>query len=392
MNKSVLISTMILVLVISSCSKAPEKLAIREVIDGIEYVHNTAEPLYPDATLSLELELSLGGEDQEGNVILYEPGYMIVDDAENMYIVDRQDTNIKVFDPEGKFIRSIGKKGEGPGEFQFVGHMNFTPDGRLLAMDLQARRTSLFDKTGAFSSSHPWLKFFSQRILVLVTKTSYFVQERVIEDPSDPLSNLELIIDEIDFNGNQLQSISGFKLPEIKRASVGGIYRSRSSPQSPRSIFAGDAENQRFYHCLNDRYQIDVYNSNGKIFRKIDRPYEPLPFTDQDKEQFLARYKDMPEDQRKFLTSIDFPSQKNVAVRLLTEDEGNLWVYTNEMNEESGVIFTAYDIFNKDGLYEKKVWLDMSPRMFRKGKMYILHVDEETDYRYIQRYKMIWSK
>ena len=152
MAKHILISTLVLSLILSCCSKAPESLASRETIDGIEHVRNTAEPRYPDKTLTLEEELAIGGEDQEGNVILFDAGYVLVDEDENIWIVDRRDFNIKVFDPEGNFVRSIGKQGEGPGEFQGVGYVTFLPDGRLLVMDYQASRTSLFDKAGGFIS------------------------------------------------------------------------------------------------------------------------------------------------------------------------------------------------------------------------------------------------
>ena len=382
---------MIFALVFSSCSKAPENLASREIIDGIEYVHNTSVPLHPDSTLTVEEELSIGGEDPEGNIILFEVSYVIVDDAENMYIVDRRDFNIKVFDPEGNHINTIGKKGEGPGEFQYVGPTMFTPDRRLLVMDFQARRTSLFERTGDFISSYQWKISISQPILT--TDSSYFVQEFVREEGSDPIAERKLIIDEIDFDGNTLRSFGSFKLPEYKTFTDGNIMFGMSVPHSPHSIFTGDCGSQCIYHCLNGQYLIEVFDANGNLFRKIDRPYEALPYTSQDKEQFLARYKDRPDDnQKKLIESMEFPSIKNVASRLLPDDEGNLWVQTYEIKEEDGNEYTAYDIFSNNGSYEKKIWLDKRPDVFKKGKMYIHHTDEETGYTYIKRYKMKWSE
>ncbi len=389
LNKRVLISTMILALFLSSCSNAPENLASRAIIDGIEYVHNASVPLHPDITLSIEEELSIGGEDDEGNIILYAAAYVIVDNAENMYIVDRRDFKIKVFDPQGNFIRSIGKQGEGPGEFQQVGYISFVPDGRLLVMDFQARRTSLFDKTGEFISSHQWIKSFSQP--VLATNSSYFVQEFIREEGSDPIAGRKLIVDEIDFEGDQLQSIGGFKLPEYKVHSEGDMMFGMRIPHSPRSIFAGDLKNQCFYHCLNNYYLIDVYDTTGNIFRKIDRPYDALSFTNLDKEQFLNQYADRPDRQKKIVASMDFPSIKNIAASLITDDKGNLWVQTYEIKEEEGEKSTAYDIFSQDGSYVRKIWLKMRPEIIHSGKMYTRYTDEETGHTYIKRFKMIWS-
>lgn len=386
----VLIFTLVLISFVSSCSKAPENLATREIIDGIEYVHNTVEPLYPDASLFLELELSIGGEDQEGNVVLYELGSTIVDDAENVYIADWRDFNIKVFDPEGNHTHSIGKKGEGPGEFQYIANIMFTPDSRLLVMDFRARRTSLFQRTGDFISSHSWKFIVSQP--VFATNSSYFVKELEREGESAALENLKLLIDEIDFDGNKLNKFEGFQMPEIKSVRYENAISGISLPHSPRSLFAGDILNQCWFHCINDQYLIEVYDTDGKIFRKIDRPYEALPYTKQDKEKFLARYENQPDEkQMKLVDSMEYPSIKNIVEFLFIDDEGNLWVQTNETKEEGGEELIAFDIFSKDGSYTYKVWLKGVPVAIRKSKLYYHHSDEETGYTFIQRYKMIWS-
>ena len=53
---------------------------------------------------------------------------------------------------------------------------------------------------------------------------------------------------------------------------------------------------------------------------------------------------------------------------------------------------TAYDIFNPDGFYEAKVWVDVRPDIFMNGKMYCFHTDEETGYRLVKRYRVVWSE
>jgi hypothetical protein len=391
MNNRVLIFTLLLAVFVSSCSKTPEELTSREIIDGIEYVRNASVPLHPSITLSIEEELSIGGEDDEGNIILFETGNVIVDDAEDIYIVDRQDFNIKVFTPEGDFIRSIGRKGEGPGEFQYIGYVTFVPDGRLLVMDFMARRTSLFDKAGNFISSHPWTKSFSQP--VLATDSSYFVQERVVEEGSDLLSERRLVIDEIDFEGNEIRSFGEYKLPELKVLTQGNMMFGMSVPHSPQSLFAGDMPNQCIYHCQNDSYLIEVLDPLGNIFRKIERPYDPLPYTGQDKEEFLGSYRERgDENQIKLVEGIDFPSVKNVMARLMTDDAGNLWVATHEIREEGDTEATAYDVFTSDGTYDMQVWLEMRPQVIKKGKMYVRYADTDTGYTYIKRFRMIWSE
>jgi len=121
--------------------------------------------------------------------------------------------------------------------------------------------------------------------------------------------------------------------------------------------------------------------------------YDPLPYTSQDKEEFLSRYRERGnENQIKLVEGIDFPSVKNVMVRMLTDDEGNLWVETHEVRGEGDTEATAYDIFTSDGTYDKQVWLEIRPQVIKKGKMYVLHADQDTGYTYIKRFRMIWSE
>jgi len=82
-----------------------------------------------------EEELAINEEDANGNIILYKPSRITIDSEGNICIFDSQDISIKVFSPDGTFVKSIGRQGEGPGEFQSIGPMKFFPDGRLLVLD-----------------------------------------------------------------------------------------------------------------------------------------------------------------------------------------------------------------------------------------------------------------
>jgi len=86
------------------------------------------------------------------------------------------------------------------------------------------------------------------------------------------------------------------------------------------------------------------------------------------------------------------PKLKTTTPYMLVDDLGNLWVETHEKKEEEDRIITAYDIFNKDGYYEAKVWLDKRPSLFVKGKMYKMEIDKESGYIFIKRYRAIWSE
>jgi hypothetical protein len=86
------------------------------------------------------------------------------------------------------------------------------------------------------------------------------------------------------------------------------------------------------------------------------------------------------------------PAVKTVTPRMLVDDRGYLWVETYEKKEMDDKDVTAYDVFNPDGYYEAKVWSDVKPEIFMNGKMYRFHTDEETGYRLVKRYRVVWSE
>jgi DNA-binding beta-propeller fold protein YncE len=61
------------------------------------------------------------------------------------------------FDKDGKFIKSWGRKGMGPGEFDVVHTLAFDSRGRLFVGDRQNNRVQIFDQDGKFIAQ--WFQF-----------------------------------------------------------------------------------------------------------------------------------------------------------------------------------------------------------------------------------------
>lgn len=82
---------------------------------------------------------------QEGEGMLVSPRRAREGPDGHIYVYDAGDAFIKVFSPEGKYLRRIGGKGQGPGEIQRPdgADFGFTPDGGLYFTE--------------FFGGHPWL-------------------------------------------------------------------------------------------------------------------------------------------------------------------------------------------------------------------------------------------
>ncbi len=56
-----------------------------------------------------------------------------------LYVADTQAHQIKAFDMTGRLVRSIGRRGEGPGEFNFPTYLALSRDGLVVADTMNAR-------------------------------------------------------------------------------------------------------------------------------------------------------------------------------------------------------------------------------------------------------------
>jgi hypothetical protein len=373
-----------LLLCLPGCKKKEAGAKI-ETIDGVTYVHNPATPLHPEKTVNFEEDFTFSDKDETGEIRLFKPGRYVVDAQGYVYIEDASDTSIKVFDAQGRYVRAIGRKGSGPGEFGRISDLVLLPDGRLLVTDFETRRTSFFSPAGEFLRSFQWKKFFGQ--VHLAADSSYTVEETVTTEETR-----ELWVKTIDFEGEELVAFGKFKYPEFKMLRQGNTTFGTSIPYSPRSVFIGDQLRQLLYHCLNDEYLVEVYDGGGRLVRKIDRPYQPPAITSEDIEEFLGRFKDKPDSPfARLIKEMELPKVKTVTDRMIVDSAGNLWVKTNEERKEGEKTFTAFDILDPEGFYHARVWLDFNPLFFPDKKMYRMVEDEETGALQLKRYRIVWN-
>lgn len=368
-------------LLISACGSDKRHKAEIEIINGVEYVHNRVIPSHPEQSVEFVEEMILEDKDPDGNLILYEPTTFLISSTGNIIIADYQDQRIKVFSPDGEFLYSFGGSGQGPGEFQNIISMEFSPDGQLLVLDTGNRRTSTMDGNGMFLNSHIWRGFHFQ--LFMVGGESYIADDMVFGQPS------RLFVKKYDLEGKEISSFGEFVPLGARVLREGDAVFSIMVPFQPYSVFAVDPERGWLYHCLNDRYVIEVFDRNSRLIRKIDRPYSRLPFTSVDAGQFYASIdEDRNEIFSQMARQVELPQYKTVTDYMCVDDTGNLWVKTHEV-QETGSLVHGYDIFDDRGIYVARIWSDIQPDKFYKGNMYALTTDEEG-YATLRRFRTVW--
>lgn len=161
----------------------PEHVTI-STTNGIRHIHNNDIPI---STIQLEVDLILGETDIKDQ---YFSGFPSIYEHPNgnIYIIDSRVCNIKKFANDGTFLKTIGRRGQGPGEF-IMGpiDMAFFQDGRILISDGNNKRYQWFDKNDNFLQTiipedhRPW-KFVTTQSGRIITKKSPFHMPKGSED------------------------------------------------------------------------------------------------------------------------------------------------------------------------------------------------------------------
>ncbi|MCW9705604.1 6-bladed beta-propeller [Fodinibius salsisoli] len=105
--------------------------------------------------LSLSFEESfIIGDDTNAAYFLASPYQIRTDKRQNIYIAEGQQKTIMVFGPQGKYLRSIGRSGNGPGEFPSGPRFHFNSENEVVALDPVSQRVTWFSKKGDILSEY----------------------------------------------------------------------------------------------------------------------------------------------------------------------------------------------------------------------------------------------
>jgi hypothetical protein len=96
--------------------------------------------------------LTIGGE-ESGPQSFSRVSGLVADASGRVYIADAGELAIRIFDRDGRFVRSVGRPGRGPGEFVDPTGLALVGD-ELFVYDPEERRLSVFDTAGAIRRQH----------------------------------------------------------------------------------------------------------------------------------------------------------------------------------------------------------------------------------------------
>jgi len=357
-----------------SCQR--EKMEWKGTIEeenGVIVVNNPKEPMYGEEVFSLEEELSVGEPEGKEEYVFYRI-LMDVDENGNMYILDAAASNIRVFDQEGNYKQTIGRKGQGPGEMLSPRSIQLNPQNEIMIYDFGNRRFSFYSLDGEFIRQNS----AATAIMVFNAKmdSSGYIVGGILQRESFTLNKFDLEL-------NPVLTIHSIDIPSLS-----------STPELEvmTHSFSFDLTEKDNIVCgYNDKYELQIFDSQGKLLRKIIKLYDPIEISETEKEEFINRLtggRGFPPD-----VKVKFPKSHHPFSNISVDEEDRVFVSTPEKVEGRDG-FYYYDVFDPEGKCLAKVPIklkdDRYPLIFKNKKLYIIDVTEEG-YQVVKRYKVNWK-
>ena len=179
----------LVVLVACSSHEVDTSYSFRQYIEnGVTIAETIGGPKYSDPLFQYEPILTLKEDPTKPESYLFNPGRISIDTDGLIYVTDRGNQRIAVFNRDGEYLRSFGRKGEGPGEFLSM-RLLYLHNNILNLYDFQNRRATLFRTDGTLLDIiTPWDPYRSTRDIYHT-----FEGPRVTSHEDDPLILTTLI-------------------------------------------------------------------------------------------------------------------------------------------------------------------------------------------------------
>jgi len=332
--------------------------------EGILVVKNPKQPMYGEDVFSLEEELSIGGKEGKEDDMFSQIQHIAVSGNEKIYVLDYKESHIKVFDNDGKYLMTIGRPGQGPGELNRPRSISLNQN-ELMVQEL-GRRFSFFSLGGKFLRNVSTKEIWALRSRI-DSKSNIVITEGFL-DPKNPC----YLLKKFDSDMNLLAEIATSTAPDARKS---------FNPFMPIHYWLIDKDDNIVYGYPKE-YEIQIFNPDGKQIKKITKEYEPVEITEEEKKEFQEG--EPPQARMRY----DFSKYHSAFQRFFLDDEGRIYVQTWEKIGDKEIY--NYDVFDNEGKYVARIPLRDTPYVCFRGKIYSMEEDEEG-YQIVKRYRVDWK-
>lgn len=350
-------------------NQKPEWKGKIETENGIKVIKNPREPLYGEIKIDLQEDLSIGREDDK-NYLFWLLWDIAVDGQGNIYVADTKNLRVQKFDSNGKYLQTIGRGGQGPGEFQQPTRIRIDETTGKIFVCGAVETIQIFDRQGRFVKT------------IHMTKVIY--DFRPIEDggfiavqfgTSDAdLKSLHVLC-HLNSSGEIEKIIVEAPYNLFIERTKYGVYASSSGYEL--DLYLSKIDSKTFVYGYSKEYELNVIDKDGNVSYRIKKD-EPRPvYTSKEKEELKGS------------PALEY---KPYFFLIFTDSKGRIYVQRNFTKTGKSTvqdhIDKEVDIFSRDGYFLYKAKLPANTCVIKDGFLYAYKVDEEAGLESVKRYKI----
>jgi hypothetical protein len=410
-----------LLLMIAACGDAPApSIQVQRDTLGDTVIVRTLAGSAWSAPARLEPEVRIGVFEGEDHDMLGDVRSIAVAPDGAIYVMDAQVPALRKYGPDGRFVATFGREGEGPGEYRGPdGGLAVLEDGRVVLRDPRNGRLQVYSGQGDPLATWPIRGNFNTTN-PLVVDTAGRIYTAILLDPTAAAMEWRMGVVVIDpATGEPVDTIAAptwdYEAPRLVAQHVtedGTNTSVNSVPFGPTKTWAVSPLGY-MVGGVSDRYAVDQYRRDGGVVR-VERAYEPVAVQRGERANREERTRwSMRQTQPDWSwNGPGIPDQKPPFREIYVGESGRLWILLHQPGEpipEDEVLEpdasdpgarpperwrepVAFDVFEPDGTYLGRVTapagfsLNPTP-IFGRDHVWAV-VRDALDVQYVVRYRI----
>jgi hypothetical protein len=316
-----------------------------------------------ELTLTQELQVS-----ETENYFLGSVQDLDVTTDGHMVVADREATHLKILRPNGTLLDTLGRQGQGPGEFQDPTIVDVAREDSVYVFDNQLNRLVVFSPPPALERA---------RSMVVTSDVGHLsgiqvLGDRLVGEFTPGYTRKEGLYRPSPNTWHVLDgtTVSRDSLLRMQRRRVAASFGDESAAiaylpfgRVTRVVPGPDA---RLYHGFTDSLQVQATALDGTTQAIASVPAAPVPVTEAERDSALT---DLPFELRRLIAP-ELPETKPAFTDLVVAPTGRLWV--RRPTEGRDVDTASWWVLNPDAktIHEIQLPTEVTLEVVQNGQAY----------------------
>jgi hypothetical protein len=346
--------------------------------------------------MQLVEDIRIGSPSTSGQPILGSVEAVAEDSSGGLYVFDSKGPVLMYYDSTGRLVRTIGRKGSGPGEYrEIVDGMAVRKDGRLILRDSYNGRLTLYDPNGVASDHWPLgSQLSAPRSLTVDTADHTYL--RILWQEPEPGAAWEFGLLHLNQEGRFVDSLRVPSVPGERQFKRGPFQPSKLWAFSPHSYFVAG---------INDFYHFDIVSPTGSRVR-VERVVDQVRLNSEERAEWEAIIEwgraRLPPKDRAALASV--PHVKPAYKALAFGPDHRIWVlrhvaairdstFAGAPNPNRSPVLTwhepeVWDVFQENGSYLGEVRAPLGTGLILFGTKHVWGIQNDGQSSYVVRFRI----